>query len=190
MEPAPKDRADRQAEAKAPAHRANSRPAPREKVVDAAVAEPARVKAAAAAADRAREERAVNAVKTVDNEIEEDIIMPGFNGSGPMGAGPMTGWGRGLCGRPAGAGNLPATGRGYGFGYGRGMGFRRGAGRGLGRGYGPAAGGYGTLPETGYGYPASKADQIEMLRSNAEAMQNSLEAIQQKIAELEKQGSE
>ena len=119
--------------------------------------------------------------------------MPGFNGSGPMGAGPMTGWGRGLCGQPAGAGNLPAYGgRGYGYGYGRGMGFGRGFGRGRGRGLGPATGGYsyGYPPETGYGSPASKTDEIEMLRSNAEAMKNSLEAIQQKIAELEKEGSE
>ena len=119
--------------------------------------------------------------------------MPGFNRSGPMGAGPMTGWGRGMCGRSAGAGNPPAYGgRGYGYGYGRGMGFGRGFCRGRGRGLGPAAGeyGYGYPPETGYGYPASKTDEIEMLRSNAEAMKNSLEAIQQKIAELEKEGSE
>jgi hypothetical protein len=98
-----------------------------------------------------------------------------------------------MCGRSAGAGNPPAYGgRGYGYGYGRGMGFGRGFGRGRGRGLGPAAGeyGYGYPPETGYGYPASKTDEIEMLRSNAEAMKNSLEAIQQKIAELEKEGSE
>lgn len=117
--------------------------------------------------------------------------MPGFNGSGPMGAGAMTGRGRGMCGQPAGAGNLPAYGGGgYGYGCGRGMGFRRGFGRGMGRGFGPAFGGYGAPPETGYGYPASRTDEIEMLRSNAEAMKNSLEAIQQKIAELEKDGSE
>jgi len=115
--------------------------------------------------------------------------MPGFNGSGPMGAGPMTGWGRGMCGQPAGAGNLPAYG-GRGYGYGRGMGFRRGFGRGMGRGFGPAFGGYGAPPEAGYGYPANRTDEIEMLRSNAEAMKNSLDAIQQKIAELEKEGSE
>jgi hypothetical protein len=68
----------------------------------------------------------------------------------------------------------------------------------MGRGFGPAFGGYGappeaaygTPPEPGYGYPASRADEIEMLRSNAEAMKNSLDAIQQKIAELEKEGSE
>ncbi len=74
--------------------------------------------------------------------------MPGFDGTGPMGLGPMTGGGRGPCrfymgawgpwGRP-----YPGYGYGWGypygwvgprFGFGRGMGFGRG--RGLGRGFG------------------------------------------------------
>ena len=111
--------------------------------------------------------------------------MPGFDRSGPMGAGPMTGGGRGLCGRPAGD---PAV-YGRGFGHGRGMAYRRGGGRGWGPGAGPAFGGYGTMPAGGFGYPVSKSDEIEMLRSNADAMQRSLEAVQGRIAELEKEGS-
>ena len=70
--------------------------------------------------------------------------MPGFDGTGPMGMGPMTGRGRGPCrfymgapwygpvwGRPA-----PWFGpwRGFCRGFGRGMG--RGFGRRLGRGFG------------------------------------------------------
>ena len=114
--------------------------------------------------------------------------MPGYDRSGPMGAGPMTGGGRGLCGRPAGTADLPLYGRGYG--YGRGVGYRRGGGRGWGRGAGPAFGGYGTLPSGGFGDPVSKTDEVEMLRSDADAMQRSLESIQRRIAELEKEGSE
>lgn len=53
--------------------------------------------------------------------------MPRFNGMGPMGMGPMTGWGRGYC-RPRGIG-----GRGMGYGYG--YGYRASYGRGVG-GYG------------------------------------------------------
>jgi hypothetical protein len=80
MEPARTDRADRQAEAKALVARANSRPAPREKLADAAAAEPARVKArvkvAAAVADRAREEWAVDAVRTVNKNTVQPKQQP------------------------------------------------------------------------------------------------------------------
>lgn len=63
--------------------------------------------------------------------------MPGFDGSGPAGGGPMTGWGRGYCVQPvSGAeGISPRAGRrrvrprgrvrlGLGFGQGRGCGRR------------------------------------------------------------------
>lgn len=45
--------------------------------------------------------------------------MPGFDGTGPLGYGPMTGGGRGYCMVPAG--------RGRGMGWGRGLAWRRGA---------------------------------------------------------------
>ncbi len=51
--------------------------------------------------------------------------MPGRNGTGPMGAGAMTGRGLGLC---SGAGNLA---RGARLGLGLGMACRRGFGRGF-----------------------------------------------------------
>lgn len=57
--------------------------------------------------------------------------MPGMDGTGPVGAGPMTGRGLGAC-----------TGRGAGWGYGlgRGRGFGRGFGPGRGPGFGPGNG--------------------------------------------------
>lgn len=53
--------------------------------------------------------------------------MPGRNGTGPMGAGAMTGRGLGPC---AGTGSL-AKGAGLGLGLGLGMACRRGFGRGF-----------------------------------------------------------
>jgi hypothetical protein len=72
--------------------------------------------------------------------------MPGFDGTGPSGMGPMTGWGQGYC-NPSRTGyeQVPALGAGYrGATYGRGFatGFGRGfgRGRGLARGRGPGRG--------------------------------------------------
>lgn len=59
--------------------------------------------------------------------------MPRLDGTGPMGQGPMTGWGAGYCAGPA---DVPPA-RGF---FGRGL--RRGGGRGFGfwgAGYGPVA---------------------------------------------------
>lgn len=55
--------------------------------------------------------------------------MPGFDGTGPWGQGPLTGRGMGYCNPKA-----PLS-RGAGF-YGRGCGRGRGIGRGLGQGFG------------------------------------------------------
>ena len=56
--------------------------------------------------------------------------MPGFDGTGPRGFGPVTGRGLGPCGRGM------AYGRAYPFGYGCGFGRGRGFGRGYRMGYG------------------------------------------------------
>jgi hypothetical protein len=80
---------------------------------------------------------------------------------------------------------MPAYGGDYG--YGRGIGFRRGLGRGRGRGFGPAYGGYPYAPACGTDYSISKSDEIEMLRADANAMRKSLEAVHQRIAELDKE---
>jgi hypothetical protein len=128
--------------------------------------------------------------------------MPGFNGTGPMGAGPMTGGARGHC-NSAGAGYAPAYGRGYGYGpgYGRGRGFGAGfgAGFGRGRGYGrrffgwrssyPAwDAGYG--PSYGAPYQMDPSEEMNMLRTEAESMKRGLDEINRRIEELEKRASE
>ncbi len=61
--------------------------------------------------------------------------MPGFDQSGPLGQGPLTGGGRGRCAGYAGAGQGRGRGRGP-CGGGR----ARGRGRGQGLGYGLVAG--------------------------------------------------
>ena len=59
--------------------------------------------------------------------------MPGGDGTGPMGLGPMTGRAAGYCaGYPVPGYMNPIPGRGY-WGWGRGLG--RGWGRGFGRGW-------------------------------------------------------
>ncbi|HPE66406.1 MAG TPA: DUF5320 domain-containing protein [Synergistales bacterium] len=53
--------------------------------------------------------------------------MPGRNGTGPMGQGSMTGWGRGPCGCGVAAGGRFFRGRGcFGWGMRMGMGMGRG----------------------------------------------------------------
>jgi len=95
--------------------------------------------------------------------------MPGGDGTGPMGFGPMTGRAAGYCAgfpvpgfmNPWGGGGFWGRGRGRGFGGGWGRGFGRGWGRGwgwgapYGAGYGaPMAGrGWGSTAPYGYGYP-------------------------------------
>ncbi len=66
--------------------------------------------------------------------------MPGFDGTGPRGLGPLTGGGRGVC-QPTQVqsvstqSTIPAY-RNLAVGGGRGMGRGRGGGRGMGRGRG------------------------------------------------------
>ena len=114
--------------------------------------------------------------------------MPGFDRTGPSGAGPMTGGRRGLC-NPATAGNSPVYG---GYGYGRGLGLRRGF-RG---GNGPGSGrGYGWHPSAAAPFypsvsPMAGGGEIDMLKEHAGKMKNALDAINRRIDELEKQSPE
>jgi hypothetical protein len=111
--------------------------------------------------------------------------MPGFDQTGPMGAGAMSGGGRGHC-NPAMAGNIPAYAGGYG--YGRGLGLRRGfrGGCGPGKGRGRAGGrGYGWVPPVaGPAYPMDAASEMDMLKADADYLKKSLEAIEKRIEEL------
>jgi len=117
-------------------------------------------------------------------------MMPGFDRTGPMGAGSMTGGRRGLC-NPAIAAGARANIGSYGYVGGLGLrrGFRGGFGRGdgLGRGYGRGYGWY--PPVMGSAYP-SVADEMEMLKVEADHLKKSLEAINTRIDELGEKSSD
>ena len=117
--------------------------------------------------------------------------MPGGDGTGPAGMGPMTGRAAGYCAGYGVPGYMnPAPGRGYGrgFGFGRGPGFGFRGGRGRFRG---AWGGYWGAPYPAPAYPAAYGagpdpeQETDMLKSRAEYFQNALEDIRKRIAELE-----
>lgn len=112
--------------------------------------------------------------------------MPGLDRRGPLGSGPMTGGRRGLCGNARFGYDTPVSG---GLGYGRGLGMRRGPGTGFGPGRGAGRGFGRRFTENprsyGYDYPANQADEMEMLKAEANAMQASLTAVQKRITELE-----
>ena len=111
--------------------------------------------------------------------------MPGLNQTGPAGMGPMTGWGRGVCqteGAAYGAGSPANTGFGRGRGLGRG--FRRGFGAGA--GFGPARGSGRGRAMVFQAYPEDGRVELGRLKDQAAGMQRSLDAINQRIAELEK----
>ena len=120
--------------------------------------------------------------------------MPGGDGTGPGGLGPMTGRAAGYCaGYPVPGYMNPIPGRGRGgFGYGRGW----GRGRGWGHGRGWSRGGFGYGPASGYPYGVTSyygdpnapeftpQQEAEMLRKEAKAMQTEIDAINQRISEL------
>ena len=119
--------------------------------------------------------------------------MPGFDGTGPAGMGPMTGWGRGYCSAP-GAG--PAVwGRGLDRGGGRGFGFRGSSPPwpyiGRGRGgltrcgyYFDAPWGTPYAPAT-YAPEWTREQELDILRSEAESVKEHLEQIDSRIRDLE-----
>ena len=114
--------------------------------------------------------------------------MPGFDRTGPRGAGSMTGGARGLC-NPVNAGNYPRFIQE--FGYGRNLGSRRGFRGGFGpdrrRGFGR---GYEWYPSAvGPAYSAGASDEIDTLKADANYMQKSLDEINKRIVELEKNPS-
>ena len=118
--------------------------------------------------------------------------MPGFDGTGPNGMGPMTGGGRGFCAAPVSGAGRPA-GRRF-FGYGRGFG---GGGRGFGgRGRGfrnmyyatglPGRAGWGGYYDPYYGSQELPAkDELSMLQEEADMLKKEMEEIQNRIMELE-----
>ena len=125
--------------------------------------------------------------------------MPGFDGTGPRGMGPMTGGGRGFCNPYS-----PTYGMGAGYsqgfglpawgGRGRGLWFM-GRGRGMGYPYAPSPYG-GGLPYTPNPYGAGFApgygqeQELDMLKSQADMLSQQMEQINSRISELEKEASE
>jgi len=124
--------------------------------------------------------------------------MPGGNARGPFGMGPMTGRAAGFCAGFGAPGSMnPWVGRGFpggGRGRGGGRGYRnRFYATGL-TGWQRADAGW---PAQGWGWPytpgfagpgvtaISREQQLEALRGQAEAMENSLEGIRKRIEELE-----
>ncbi|MBN1627309.1 MAG: DUF5320 domain-containing protein [Deltaproteobacteria bacterium] len=127
--------------------------------------------------------------------------MPGFDGTGPRGEGPMTGGARGYC-NPGYTGYGNYYGRGYGIGRGRWQGRGFGPGLGWGRGYGrgtgwqgayypPAGAWYGPTYNAPYGNPyyMKPEDEVVSLKNEAGAMKDELDAINKRIEELESQES-
>ena len=121
--------------------------------------------------------------------------MPGGDGTGPGGMGPMTGRAAGFCaGYPVAGYMNPVGGRGFGFGGGWGRG---GGGRGWRNrfyatgltGWQRAAG----YPATAYPpvapyagpYQPTKDQQLEMLKGQAEYFENAIGDIQKRIKELD-----
>ncbi|MDD4990479.1 MAG: DUF5320 domain-containing protein [Candidatus Pacebacteria bacterium] len=86
--------------------------------------------------------------------------MPRFNGTGPLGSGPGTGWGLGPCGA--------------------GMGWRRGGGRGRGLGWRSFWGYYPNPVPT-------KKEETETLSEEAAILEEDLKAIKARLAELKGQ---
>jgi hypothetical protein len=123
--------------------------------------------------------------------------MPAGDGTGPAGAGPMTGRAAGYCaGYPVPGYMNPIPGRGrFGFGRGWGRGFGRGGGRGWRHWYwATGLPGWGREP---YGYPAygspypygqevTPKQEMDLLKQEAEALKTQLEDIQSRIDTLEK----
>lgn len=107
--------------------------------------------------------------------------MPGFNGTGPNGAGSMTGRGMGSC-----AGNNVDA-RGCGIGRGMGLGAGRGTGRGMGRGSGRKGCGYASAGFRFGGWPAyepTEEQKKEILNNKANFLENELKAIRDEIKRL------
>jgi len=92
--------------------------------------------------------------------------MPGFDGTGPMGMGPMTGGGRGFCAIPLSSG-WPAY-----------------AGMRFSRPYAPSYhGAYGFRPSAPR---ITREQELEVLKAQSQALAQQLTDIQRRIDELEK----
>ncbi len=115
--------------------------------------------------------------------------MPGFDRTGPMSTGSMTGGARGLC-NPANAGYNARFTRDSGSGKGPGLrrGFRGGYGPGRGRGF--VSGYRGSPPAAVSAYSTGTSDEMNRLKADAGYLKTSLDAINKRIEELERKPAE
>ena len=136
--------------------------------------------------------------------------MPGGDGTGPGGMGPMTGRAAGYCAGYSMPGFMnPIPGRGFGFGRGRafgrglGMGFRGGRGSfggfragwagygavpyGVPYGYGASPVPYGGTMGVPYGVTPTSQQEMDALKGQSEYLEDALDGIRKRIAELEKE---
>lgn len=117
--------------------------------------------------------------------------MPAYNGMGPQGAGPMTGWGRGYC--------MTYLNQGTGFVPGYGRGSRRSAGFGRPGGRGRRNCFYATgLPRWARWLPGTvpagpvyvpqvgMESELDELKEQVVYLENALEYARKRISELEK----
>ncbi|MFP4620034.1 MAG: DUF5320 domain-containing protein [Bacteroidales bacterium] len=107
----------------------------------------------------------------------KEVIMPGGDRKGPTGAGPMTGRAMGYCAGysvPGYANAAPGGGRGMArrFGFGRGGGFRR-------RFYHPDPMMEDLAP--------TREEELSGLKTQAERLRRTLDEVQKRIDELEKE---
>lgn len=107
--------------------------------------------------------------------------------------GPMTGRGFGYCTGYGTPGYMaPQPGRGF-WGGGRGRGWGRGWRRGYGAGFGGPVAGVWVQPGS-YGAPAAPAmtreQELDMLRSQSEYFQQTLDGLRRRIEEIETKRSE
>ncbi|MEW5692916.1 MAG: DUF5320 domain-containing protein [Candidatus Hydrogenedentota bacterium] len=125
--------------------------------------------------------------------------MPGGDGTGPMGFGPMTGRAAGYCaGYPVPGYMNPVPARGWGFGFGFGRRFRGGFGWGRrwGGWFGPGRGframyGYGRAQARRFGlYPygpnLDPYAQVDELKEYASMLEQELIDVKQELNELNK----
>lgn len=107
--------------------------------------------------------------------------MPGGNGTGPNGMGPMTGRGAGYCsGSQAPGGANEIAGRGAGFGFGTGRGKRMGL---------SAAGPAGRMRFRNFSTVPYQSPDPELvsqtLKIQADSLQEELEIVKKRLQELE-----
>jgi len=101
--------------------------------------------------------------------------MPGGDGTGPAGMGPMTGRAAGYCagyGMPGYMNPIPGRGGGWGWGRGRGWGWRAWGGVPVG----------GVVPPV-YGAPTPDAER-QFLTQQAQGLEQQLDAVRKRLDEL------